>query len=98
MDQKDMFAPPQLSLFGNGEDDRLDEQGRRSRPRDQRVRERLTNLIDRLRAAERMPLAPQQVRMWQTVFPTMSSALPDAERDELRRAFDHEIERLSTFT
>lgn len=99
MDRADLFPDtipldPQTSLFGTS-DDRLDEQPHRSEPRDVRVRRKLTRVVSQARAAETMPFTPRQVRMWQAVFPTMASALPDEEAEQLRLAFAREIERLS---
>lgn len=99
MDRADLFPdtipePDQHSLFGTA-GDRLDEQKRVSEPRDARVRRKLSRVVKQAREARTMPFTPRQVRMWQTVFPTMATALPRDEAAQLRTAFDREIERLS---
>lgn len=85
---------PQYSLFGSGED-RLDTPERRSRPREERVREKVTRLLETARTAERMPFTPRQIAMWRTVLPNMTTALPADEADRVQAAFAREIERLS---
>ena len=78
MDRVDAsLADPQHSLFGTG-DDRLSEQARPAEAREVRCRRKLTGVVERVRAAETMPLTPRQIRMWRTV-PTMSNCLPESE-------------------
>ena len=88
------MSDPQHSLFGTC-DDRLPEQARPAEPREVRCRRKLSRVVERVRAADTMPLTPRQVRMWRTVFPTMSDCLPEDEARGLREAFEREVARLS---
>ena len=95
MDEPDLFghAPAQGSLFGPGED-RLQPPVRRYLPDPEKVRQRLTALLEKARAAERMPWSERDARMWQTVFPNMANWLPHDEAEQLRFEFAQEMERL----
>lgn len=58
------------------------------------VRPELTDVLDRLRRSETMPLSPKDLRFWRTVFPQMSRWLPDNERETMCAAFVAELLRL----
>lgn len=86
-------GPGQGSLFGPGED-RLQAPRRSAVPDPEMVRLRLQALLEKARAAEKMPWSERDARMWQTVFPNMAKWLPDREADQLRFEFAQEMERL----
>jgi hypothetical protein len=94
-DQADLFGHglAQGSLFGTG-DDRLQAPRQRSLPDPEIVRRRLKSLIEKARAAEKMPWSERDSRMWQTVFPNMAKWLPDDEAGRLCLEFTREMERL----
>ena len=58
------------------------------------IQVRLGEVLEHLRAVDRMPWAPSQLRSWQQVFHNMANWLPPAERDSLRRDFAAEVARL----
>ena len=58
------------------------------------IRERLTGVLQQLRAADRMPWKPTELRSWRHVFHNMANWLPADERDRLRRDFIAEVARL----
>ncbi len=95
--EKDLFGytPAQGSLFGEGED-RLAAPRRSTTPDPQVVRLRLHAVIDKARAAERMPWSERDARMWQTVFPNMAKWLPDEEAAQLCLEFETELKRLAS--
>lgn len=62
------------------------------------VRPELTEVLDRLRASEAMPLSPKDLHFWRTVFPQMSRWLPDKEQIEMCAAFAAELARLEKRT
>ena len=86
-------APDQLSLFGAGEN-RLAAPVQAMTPDPEHIRRRLRALLDTARAAETMPWAERDARMWRTVFPNMARWLPAAEADQLRLDFQREMKRL----
>jgi hypothetical protein len=94
-DDVDLFGhgPAQGNLFGDG-DDRLQAPARRYVPDPEKVRQRLTALLEKARSAEKMPWSERDARMWQTVFPNMANWLPDHEAAQLRLEFAQEMERL----
>lgn len=85
----------QGSLFGAGED-RMQAQRPSTTPDPAVIRKRLTDLLDKARAASTMPWSERDARMWQTVFPNMANWLPDDEADRLRAAFAQEMARLKS--
>jgi len=91
----DLFGhgPAQGSLFGDG-NDRLQVPVRRYLPDPEKVRQRLTALLETARSAEKMPWSERDARMWQTVFPNMANWLPDHEAAQLRLEFAQEMKRL----
>lgn len=64
------------------------------RPDPEAIRLRLIGVLEELRATERMPWEPPQLRSWQHVFNNMASWLPAEEGARLRQEFAKEIERL----
>ncbi|GIL03061.1 MAG: hypothetical protein BroJett030_29600 [Alphaproteobacteria bacterium] len=92
--EKDLFGftPAQGSLFGEG---RLAAPRRSTTPDPQVVRLRLRAVIDKARAAERMPWTERDTRMWQTVFPNMAKWLPEEEAAQLCLEFEAELKRLA---
>jgi hypothetical protein len=94
-DETDLFGlgPLQRSLFGPG-DERLRAPTLRLVPDPAVVRLRLRLLIEKAKAAEKMPWSERDARMWQTVFPNMTKWLPEDEGAQLRFEFETEIARL----
>ncbi len=80
MSQMDMFGPPQKSAA--------------TLPTAEDVRPELTEVLDRLRVSDAMPLSPKDLLFWRTVFPQMSRWLPDEERIALCAEFATELSRL----
>jgi hypothetical protein len=95
-DESDLFGhtPAQASLFGSGED-RMQPPQRSAVPDPQVIRFRLNALLEKARAAKRMPWSEKDARMWQTVFPNMAKWLPPEEADQLRFEFEKEMQRLA---
>jgi hypothetical protein len=93
--QRDLFGhgPAQGSLFGPGED-RLQPPVRSTLPDPEKVRRRLTALLEKARGAEKMPWSEHDARMWQIVFPNMANWLPEDAANQLRFEFAQELERL----
>lgn len=58
------------------------------------VRPELTEVLDRLRGAEVMPLSTKDLRFWRTVFPQMSRWLPEEEREAICAEFGRQLSRL----
>ncbi|MGH9394746.1 MAG: hypothetical protein ACRD1E_11300 [Terriglobales bacterium] len=56
----------------------------------------MTELLDRLRGSETMPLSPKDLRFWRTVFPQMSRWLPEEERNAMCAVFATELARLES--
>ena len=79
---------PQLDMFGPAP------RPEPKRPTAEDVRPELTEVIERLRASEAMPLSQKDLRFWRTVFPQMSRWLPEHERVEMCAAFAAELARL----
>ena len=63
-------------------------------PDPEKIRKRLTALLETARAAQKMPWSERDAHMWQTVFPNMANWLPEGEAEQLRLEFSAEIERL----
>jgi hypothetical protein len=88
-----MSVDTQASLFG---EEGMVPPRRSGAPDMDAIRNRLTQLIDTLRAAEReMPLSDRDLRMWQTVLPNMTKWLPENEAQPIRASFAKEVERLA---
>lgn len=94
-DQNDLCGPGprQGSLFGAG-DDRMQPPRPSTLPDPDDVRRRLKALLEKARAADKMPWSERDARMWQTVFPNMAKWLPEDERAQLCFEFAQELERL----
>jgi hypothetical protein len=94
-DENDLFGqtPGQASLFGPGEG-RLQAPQRSTLPDPEVVRARLMALLEKARAADKMPWPERDARMWQTVFPNMANWLPEDEAAQLRLEFETELKRL----
>jgi hypothetical protein len=94
-DETDLFGngSKQGSLFGPGED-RMQAPRQPTVPDPDTVRARLKSILEKAKAAEKMPWSDRDVRMWQTVFPNMAKWLPEEEAAQLRFEFDQEMERL----
>lgn len=94
-DETDLFghSPAQGSLFGGGAD-RMQVPKQSANPDPDDVRRRLNALIQKARAAERMPWSEREARMWRTIFPQMANWLPEEEAAQLRFDFEVEMERL----
>jgi 23S rRNA maturation mini-RNase III len=58
------------------------------------IRTRLHATLAEVQAARTLPWEPVRARVQETVFHNMANWLPEAERDQLRRAFAKEIARL----
>lgn len=86
-----MTIDAQGSLFGDG---RMAAPTRPSTPDPEAVRGRLRRLLETLRGAQTMPLSEKDLRMWQTLVPTMTRWLPDDEADAIRSEFASETKRL----
>jgi hypothetical protein len=61
----------------------------------QKVREKLTLIVNELRNASSLPWDATRLRYYRTVFPQMSLWLDEAEATQLRFAFEEEIKRLN---
>lgn len=84
----------QISMFGEG-DNRIPHQRKPDiAPDPDRVRRRLTGVLEKARGAETMPWSARDAGMWEIVFPQMSRWLPEDEASQLCFAFAREIERL----
>jgi hypothetical protein len=59
-----------------------------------KVREELQRILTEARDADSLPWDARKTRLYQTIFPQMSRALPDDEGKQLRFAFETELERL----
>jgi hypothetical protein len=60
----------------------------------QKVREKLTLIVNELRNASTLPWDASRLRYYRTVFPQMSLWLDEQEAAQLRFAFEEEIRRL----
>ena len=80
----------QLDLFGS----RRLASSVPQKPDIDKIRALLTAALQQLRAADKIPWEPAQLRSWHHVFHNMTKWLPAKERDELRQIFQAEISRL----
>jgi hypothetical protein len=88
--QLDFFAPAhEPELFGEDYETPV------FRPDPERVRARLHQILAEARAAERFPWDARRVSLYQTIFPQMTSCLPEAEGVQLVLEFETEIARLA---
>ena len=58
------------------------------------ARKHLGRLLRTVEAAEVLPWSAPQTRTWETLFPQVAQALPEAEREELCDAFATHLARL----
>ena len=58
------------------------------------VRAELHKILAEARAAKTLPWEPKKVLLYRTIFPQMTSWLPDDEGAQLRFEFEAEIKRL----
>jgi hypothetical protein len=83
----------QADLFGDdGQADLFGEAPPPYRPNIDKVRARLNKLLAETRAAESLPSS--RALLLRTIFPHMTSWLPEEEGAQLRLEFDKEMERL----
>jgi len=95
-DTADPPEPPagdQLSLFGEGAG-RMAPPVRNYMPDPEDIRRQLHALLTQARQASAIPWSERDLRMWEVVFPQMTSWLPDEEAEQLRFEFAQEVERL----
>ena len=59
-----------------------------------KVRARLHKILAEARAAQTLPWEPERVSLYRTIFPQMTSWLPDDEGAQLRFEFETELARL----
>lgn len=64
------------------------------RPDPDKVRSRLHKILAEARAAHAFPWEPTRVSLYRTIFPQMTTWLPDDEARQLRFEFEAELERL----
>ena len=57
------------------------------------IRERLSGVLEKPRAADEFPWTEEQLRSWRLVFHNMANWLPEDERDGLRQEFLDELAR-----
>lgn len=94
---KAMARPTQQDLFGTDSQTDLfdaDAAPPAYRPDLDQVRARLHKILAEARAAEKLPWEPDKVLLYRTIFPHMTSWLPDEEAAQLRFEFDTEMTRL----
>lgn len=63
-----------------------------------KIRRKMEDMIEQLRVADTMPWTADRLAHRRTVFPQMSSWLPDDEAYQLRERFDAELNRLDCLT
>jgi hypothetical protein len=54
----------------------------------------LNKILAEARAAQTMPWSAKEIRLYRTIFPQMTSWLPDDEAAQLRSGFESELARL----
>jgi hypothetical protein len=64
------------------------------RPDPDKVRARLHKILAEARAAKKLPWEPTTVSLYRTIFPRMTTWLPDDEGAQLRFQFEEELARL----
>ena len=67
---------------------------RRRYPDPDKVREELHKILAQMRAAKSMPWDDDRAALYRTIFPQMTSCLPDEEGAQLRFDFEAELARL----
>jgi hypothetical protein len=86
-------ASTQFDMFADAEAELFPAQPVVAYPDEGRVRGKLARMLDGLRSAA-SPLDDERRRYFEQVVPQMSLALPEAERAQVRLAFEAELERL----
>lgn len=89
MKQSDLFQDDQAELF-----DEASYSPPVHHPDPERVRARLNGILAEARAASSLPWEPRRLRLYRTIFPQMTLALPDDEAAQLRFEFEEELVRL----
>ena len=85
----------QLNLFGETEPELPGAEGTAALQVDpDKVRAELLRVLAEVRGAQTLPWDARRALYWRTVFPQMTSWLPDEEAAELRFPFETEIKRL----
>jgi hypothetical protein len=89
-----MPSPRQGNLFGDDEPGDLlgDDPAPAYRPDLDDVRARLHKILAEARAAEKLP--PRTVSLYRSIFPHMTTWLPEEEGAQLRFEFESELKRL----
>jgi hypothetical protein len=64
------------------------------RPDPERVRARLHDILAEARGASTLPWDSPRLRLYRTIFPQMTLALPEDEAAQLRFEFEEELVRL----
>jgi hypothetical protein len=65
------------------------------RPDLDKVRARLRRILAEAQAAKTLPWDPERLSLYRTIFPHMTTWLPEHEGTKLRRQFQAELERLA---
>lgn len=86
------MAQAQLDMFGEGPE--VEPGPVVFTPDPDRIRRRISRIVDEMRAAESMPWDRNRQRLYVKIVPQMAGALPADEAAELCGAFDRELERL----
>ncbi len=89
-----MSSARQGDLFGNDDDASEERETPTWYPDPDEIRAELHKILAEARAAKSMPWDEDRVGLYRTIFPQMSSALPDDEGAQLRFQFEAELERL----
>jgi hypothetical protein len=91
-----MVVPHQADLFGNDgpdpSDDDFETPVYHANP--DKVREELHKILAEARAAKSMPWDAKRAALYRTIFPQMTSCLPEEEGAQLRFDFEAELVRL----
>ena len=91
-----MASPRQGDLFGHDQQDDLfeDRPTPTYRADPDEGRAELFKILTEVRAARKMPWAPQRVSLYRTIFPQVTNWLPKEEGAQLRFEFETELTRL----
>jgi hypothetical protein len=65
------------------------------KPNLEKIRAELRGVVAKARASATEPWDADEFGYWRTVLPQMSRWLPDEEREEICRAFEAEVARLT---
>ena len=86
-----MSSPVQLDLFADSEP--APRPAPNYLPDPDKVRVKLLDVLDELRAAQSFPWDARRKQYWRTVFPQMTNWLPGEEAARLRAEFAAEMRR-----